>query len=129
MKAQLIRYEKTSTHTRGVFVIDGNVFYTMERAWLNNKRNVSCIPKGRYECTFLPRSGSGKYRKVYHVCRVEGRGGILIHNGNLAQHSKGCILLGMRAGTMGGEAAVLNSRSALKKLNKLCPDGFKLEII
>ena len=119
MEAQLYRYKQTSQHTLGIFVIDGQAFYTIERPWLNNRKNESCIPTGEYTVNFMARSGSGKYRNVYHLQNVKNRGGILIHNGNLVSHSRGCIILGTRPGVLGNHTAVLNSKSGMKKLNRI----------
>ena len=127
--ANLYRYKYANTHTLGVFVIGHNVFWTIERAWADNIVNQSCIPTGEFQVAFLPRSGSGKYKKCYHLTFVPGRSGILIHNGNLAQHSKGCIILGSKPGYLGGQPAVLNSMTAMRKLNKITgTEPFKLRI-
>lgn len=128
-KAFLFRIDKTCKYTRGYLIINGELFHTLERPWKNNRRNISCIPSGSYNCTYLVRSASGKYRKVYHVESVAKRSGILIHNGNLVKHSKGCILIGMRAGYLDGKPAVLKSRAAVRKLNKLMKgESFTLQV-
>jgi len=44
---------RTKTHTMGIFVCKGHIFHTIERPWLNNQRNVSCIPSGTYEVYFF----------------------------------------------------------------------------
>ncbi len=130
LNAKLFRYNKSSTHTLGALVIDGKTFYVLERPWLNNIRNKSCIPPGKYTCHFLPRSGSGKYRNVYHIVPVINRSGILIHQGNLVTHSLGCLIIGTRTGKLGGKPAVLSSRRALRALNKITNGkSFMLEIL
>lgn len=98
---------------RGLLIAKGEEFQILERPWLNNRNNVSCIPAGLYKASFLAASGSGKYKNIYHLQDVPGRGGILIHNGNLVKHSRGCLIIGKRRGTIGGQIAVLNSRTAL----------------
>jgi hypothetical protein len=130
MKAYLIR-QVYKTHVSGTLIFEsGDVFHILERPWLDNASNVSCIPWGTYETSFLPRSGSGKYRKVWYLQNVVGRSGILIHNGNLVSHSRGCLLVGMRMGVLGGKPAVLGSRTALRKMNKLLNGkGFTLNIV
>ncbi len=130
MNCFLFRNEKKSTHTVGYLVVMGQMFRTIERPWKNNARNISCIPAGTYPCHYLPRSASGKYRKVYHVRNVANRSGVLIHNGNLVSHSRGCIILGMKTGNLGGKRAVLSSRTAMRKLNQLL-DGanFNLKVV
>lgn len=128
--AYLIRHAVTSEYTRGVLFVEGHVFHTIERPWLDNQSNISCIPAGVYDVSFLKRSASGKYKNVYHVLEVPDRFGILEHNGNLVRHTRGCIIVGMRAGVLGGKAAVLNSRTAMRKLVELIGDEpSKLHII
>jgi len=86
---------------------------TLERPWRNNLRNVSCIEAGAYLCTWLERSGSGKYKQVWHIKNVHERSGVLIHNGNLVRHTLGCILVGTHHGRLYGQQAVLGSRTGL----------------
>jgi hypothetical protein len=129
LKATLIR-RRYKTHAFGILVVNGTVFRTLERPWLDNRSNVSCIPNGEYECSYLPRSGSGRYVKVWHVRAVPDRSGILIHRGNLVSHSKGCILVGERHGRLAGQPAVLASRTAMRKLRELVGEnGFDLNIV
>ena len=79
---------------------DKEVCKMLELPWLENKRGISCIPPGRYEVDYLPRSARGKYKDVYHVRSVPGRSGILLHLGNWAGNealgfktdSDGCLL-------------------------------------
>ncbi len=116
MNVHLIR-QYFPTHTFGILVLEnGSVFHTLERPWLNNLKNQSCIPADSYKSTFLLRSSSGKYRNVWHVQSVSGRSGILFHHGNLVHQTRGCILLGMKRGTLAGKPAVLRSRSAMRGL-------------
>lgn len=110
----LIRDEIKNNVIRGTLITPNGIFQILERPWLNNKRNISCIPAGEYTAHFLKRSASGKYKNVYHVRGVEGRSGILIHNGNIVAHSKGCLIIGKRRGVLAGKPAVLNSRTALR---------------
>lgn len=130
LDAKLFRFEEKPTHTFGALVIGGKIFYVLERPWLNNKANVSCIPEGKYTAHFLPRSGSGRYTDVYHILPVNGRSGILIHKGNLVSHSLGCLIIGSSVGSLGGKPAVLQSAKALRELNNITDKkSFKLEIM
>lgn len=117
--AYLIRDDIHSDSIRGRLIVDGEMFVTIERPWLHNRRNASCIPKGRYPATYLPRSSSGKFRNIYWLNHVPMRSGILIHVGNVVAQSHGCILIGKRIGSIGGERAVLNSRTAMHELISL----------
>lgn len=116
MRCHLKRLETTKEHTLGLLSIGRSTLYVLERPWLNNKSNVSCIPTGTYNLRYIPRSSSGRYKRVYLLTPVSKRSGILIHTGNLVRHSKGCLLVGTRPGYIKSKRAVFNSRSALNKL-------------
>lgn len=114
----------------GTLMLKGETFHVLERPWLGNRRNESCIPAGTYKAEFLPRSTSGKYRNVYWLRDVPGRSGVLIHTGNLVAHSRGCLIIGKRRGVLAGKPAVLNSKTALGELNDLMRgEDFTLNII
>lgn len=128
--AFLLRDESLIDCIRGTLFIGNNEFQILERTWQNNKRNKSCIPKGQYEVTSMKRSASGKYKNVFHVQNVQDRSGILIHNGNTASHSLGCLIIGKKRGKLNNKNAVLNSKSALIKLNNIIEkEDFKLIVI
>jgi hypothetical protein len=128
--AILIRDEVNSQVIRGTLKAKDRIFHVLERPWLNNKPNESCIPAGDYNAIFLPRSASGKYKNIYQLQAVPGRTGILIHQGNLVDHSRGCLIIGMRRASLAGKPAVINSRTALEEFVELL-DGkpFVLKII
>jgi len=118
-KAVLNRFESAATHTLGELVIAGVKFYIIERPWLNNASNISCIPCGIYHAVYLARTASGKYRNVHWLQNVPNRSGVLQHNGNKASHSRGCLIIGKRIGWLGGDRAVLNSRTALDEFEEI----------
>lgn len=103
--------------TLGVLILpSGLQLRTIERPWLNNRQNVSCYPEGIYLCKWLARSGSGKYKRVWHITGVEGRTGILIHAANLVTQLLGCTAGGLKVGKIGGKTAVLSSKAAMNKI-------------
>jgi len=112
----LIRDDINSECVRGSFIVAGEIFSVLEPPWKNNASNISCIPSGEYVCNFMRRSSSGKYRNVYHIREVGGRFGILIHNGNIVTHTRGCLIIGKRKGWLARRRAVLNSKTALGEL-------------
>src|ERR1700761_9216677 len=58
----------------------------------NTLEPVNCIPEGTYALNI---SVSPKFeRYLIHVCNVPNRDGILIHTGNTAKDTSGCILVG-----------------------------------
>ncbi|OGD52560.1 hypothetical protein A3K80_09170 [Candidatus Bathyarchaeota archaeon RBG_13_38_9] len=105
-------------------------FHILERPWLNNSPNISCIPAKTYLCKFIERSQSGKYKNVYWVMDVCGRVGVLTHNGNLVFQTNGCLLIGKHRGILAGQPAVLSSLTALSEfVNLMDRQDFYLTII
>jgi hypothetical protein len=90
---------------------DKIVCYTIELPWLQNQRQISCIPEGDY---VLQKRFSKKYGWHIQLQNVVNRDLILFHPANDAKKElKGCIapvtfITGIGKGSM--------SRKALKKL-------------
>lgn len=63
---------------------------TLERPWLRNARNVSCIPESTYR---VNRDNMGRYQ-YYRFKYVPDRTAIEMHGGRTPSHSDGCILVG-----------------------------------
>ena len=103
--------------TLGVIDLAGERFYTIERPWLDNKPNVSCIPEGNYLTGWRD---SPRFGETWHVKDVEDRTWILIHAANYPKDVQGCIGLG--TGLMGDRVAVSNSRKAVAQFEKLTRD-------
>jgi len=113
----LVRYlEIPGSCTFGMLLVGNKIFNTLELPWRDNERNRSCIPPGEYQCVFMERSSSGRYRNCFHVKGVPGRTGILIHAGNVPEQTKGCILIGRKRGSLCGKPAVLSSKVALSEM-------------
>jgi len=109
MKSVVIQRMKTSNGTMGILTIENKpVCVTLERPWLDNQVDISCIPAGIYVCE---RIESPKYGTTYRVNDVPGRTKILFHHGNWIHESKGCIL----TGTSFGIGGVCSSMRARKK--------------
>ena len=65
------------------------ICHTIERPWLKNRKQVACIPEGRYA---LERRYTEKFGWHCLLPNVPGRTGILIHSFNDAiVESRGCI--------------------------------------
>ena len=97
--------------TTGMLIVAGRVLgFTLERPWLGNKRNVSCIPEGVYTCR---RYKSKKYGDTFEVMNVWGRDNILFHSLNFVHETEGCIGIGDKIGYIGQERAILDSKSAM----------------
>jgi len=98
----------------GVMLLDGRLFcFTLEPPWRNNERNVSCIPEGRYSALLVQ---SPRHGRCAQLLDVPGRSQILIHAGNRASDTEGCILVGRWPGYIAGQRVVVFSRAALDLL-------------
>ena len=138
MKLTLYRFRSDDEGTLGLLMAGGlHVCVIGELPWRDNRPNRSCIPLGAYRCEYLARSGSGKYRDVYHVTGVDSRSGVLIHKGNLSGDVErgyrsdvlGCLLPGSRVGRLMGQRAVLASAGALERIHSIVGrQSFDLEI-
>lgn len=130
MKTVTVKRNKSELkQTTGTLTVDGFTCATLERPDLNNKPNVSSIPKGEYICkyTFSP-----KFMKyTYEIKNVPGRSGIRIHSGNYFFDIQGCILLGTGYSDLNkdGTKDIINSKLTIKKFENLMgKKDFKLII-
>lgn len=100
----------------------------MEPPWLNNKRNVSCVPPGRYTMIweFSPRF----QRHLFELKEVPGRSQILIHPFNFFWDTRGCIGLGDMFLDMNkdGSRDLRNSRKSLERFHKVM-EGIRISSI
>ena len=92
----IIRDTFTENSTIGELFINGERFCdTLEKPWLNNQRNISCIPAGQYKVRLrLPRESATRDYLHLLVQDVPNRDYILFHIGNTAKDTSGCILVG-----------------------------------
>lgn len=118
----------TNNCTLGKLYFDGDfICNTIEREWLDNKVNVSCIPAGHYLCTI---TNSPRFGITYQVNDVDGRTHILFHTANRASELQGCIAPVSSFGILNNEWAGFNSRAAYNRF-MIASNGkdFDLEII
>ncbi len=118
MNLTIIRHAYLPDVTLGVMVNTDTghfVCCTLEEPWKENKRQISCIPEGKYVCQ--PHSGF-KFENVWEITNVPSRSAVLIHSGNTTDDIEGCILVGMEHGILNNKEAVLRSKEALLKLRK-----------
>lgn len=135
MKLTLTREQSKDYGTFGVITLpDGKKFETLELPDKGNKRQVSCIPKGTYQCKIV---NSPKFGRVYGVLNVPNRANILIHAGNYGgdvdkgyrTDIQGCILLGKARGSLNNQPVVTSSKVALKEfMSALNNEPFELLI-
>lgn len=134
IKAKLIRLIQENVQTLGklyFFDKDLNEIFncvTLELPDRQNKRRISRVNSGKYECVLRC---SETYGWHYHLCDVEGRTLILIHFGNFYYNTQGCILIGNNFSDINkdGKRDVTSSKKTLNKMLKIIPNKFELLII
>lgn len=99
---------------------------TLELDWCDNERDVSCIPEGDYN--IIPRTYGGFFEKAkadwgheagLWIKDVPGRDNVLVHWGNFLRCTKGCVLVGERAGVHASQNCVWQSQKAYRRLYKV----------
>jgi hypothetical protein len=129
MKLLVERFDSGSNDTLGRLYIDGKFYcYTLE----DEKRDVKVmhetrIPEGTYKVGLVnapshtPRYG----HEMLWIKDVPKFTGILIHMGNTENHTSGCLLVGMRIGTLNNKRAVLDSKTAYNKIYPVISEAIK----
>ena len=112
----LIRDTFSKESTIGELFINGErICDTLENPWVDNQRNISCIPEGVYPVRLrLPRESATRDYIHLLVKDVKDRDYILFHIGNTAKDTSGCILVGLGS----QQNVVNNSRLAMDLLMK-----------
>jgi len=112
----IIRDTFTDKSTIGKLFINGESFCdTLENPYINNQRNISCIPEGEYKVRLrLARESATRDYLHLLVQDVPNRDFILVHIGNYPSQTQGCILVGNGR----EQDAVNNSRLAMDLVMK-----------
>lgn len=150
MKLKLHRTFKGETYTIGKLYVDGEyfcdtiedkdrgLFQNMPLQQIKEKKikYQTAIPTGTYKVTLSVQSPKFSQKEQYNFCNgylprlidVPGFEGILIHIGNTAEHSGGCILVGENK----VKGKVINSTTTFKKLYevlKSATDEITIDIV
>lgn len=140
MELLLKRIARRETYTIGHLYVDGayvcdtcedkdrGLTQSMSQAVIRaiKRKGVTAIPTGRYRLTLdvrSPKFSQKKYEKNYGFCdgylprliNVPGYEGVLIHIGNTAKDTDGCILVGRNTKV----GRVLESRVTFVKLYEM----------
>lgn len=141
MKLLLKRTFKGEEYTIGKLYIDGEYFcdtiedkdrglsedMPLKEVMEKKIKHQTAIPTGTYDVTLKVQSPKYSQRSQYNFCKgyvprllnVPGFEGILIHIGNKAGDSSGCILVGENK----VKGQVINSTVTFKKLYEILKDA------
>ena len=112
----IVRNTFSEVSTIGNLYLNGEwLCDTLENPYLDNQRNISCIPTGKYSVRLRTARESATKDYVHLLVKdVPNRDLILFHIGNTAKDTRGCVLVGI--GTE--QDLVKNSRLAMELLMK-----------
>jgi hypothetical protein len=98
---------------------------TLERAWLDNKQNESCVPIGTYPIVFEWSDRFSMY--LWELKEVPGRSECKIHAANYWYQLNGCIAPGDQHIDINGDTYndVRNSVKTLLRFHKAMGDAKK----
>lgn len=132
IRAELHRFQSDQFQTLGSLVFWNHTIkefecVTLELAWNNNEKMISCIPEDTYLVKYRY---SKKYGHHWIVTNVYGRELILIHFGNFYFELKGCILVGERHVHINNDSLVdvSNSKKTLNEINKVLGNQKEFEL-
>ena len=121
----ITRQSDDGVRTFGEASFLGHEWVSLERPWLNNQDDISCIPTGTYIAQIYDSPTKGN---VYLLQNVPGRSWVEIHAANWVHELLGCISLSMSRGFLNGEPAGINSREAIKEFMGLA-QGQPIEVV
>jgi len=121
MSLIVVNTASTKDCTIGILQCEDFRCFTLELPWLNNIRNISCVPSGKYE---YKKRLSPTLGPVIHILDVGEREWIYIHKGNFTNEIQGCILVGTMLKDINGDsvADVGNSAKAFDDLMHVTDD-------
>lgn len=121
----LLKLERMGSTPWGTFgtlrLPDGTAFPTVEPRWEYNAKGKSCIPAGEYlmamrSSRIVARTSAQEFQKGWEITGVQDRDLIMVHPGNWAEDSNGCVLVGRAHTVITGKPGISASRAAFKDL-------------
>ena len=102
---------------------------SLERGWMDNERNVSCIPEGDYPVKL---EYSSKFRKeLYEIYDVPNRSECKFHAANYWRQLNGCIALGKNRKDIDGDGYrdVTSSKVTMAEFHEAMDGDTKARLI
>ena len=126
----LIRDTFSDKSTIGELFLNGErMCDTLENPWLDNQKNISCIPAGIYDVRLrLARESATRDYLHLLIQDVPNRDWILFHRGNFPKDTSGCILVGLGSQQNAVNNSVLAMDLLIKEIVNLGGENIKLII-
>ncbi len=131
----IIRYKIGRKQSLGNLLVRneyGNIVYSrhvLELGWLNNKRNISCVPQGTYD---LKLEHSPKFgRKLWEAYGILNRSECKFHVANFANQLNGCFAPGMAKFDINrdGNKDMVNSKEAFSEFMDAMGKDIKARLV
>ena len=127
MEKLTIETWQRKNYTFGVLRYKSFECVTLELPWLNNQKDISCIPRGTYVGRKHESPANGSCISIENVLDREF---IQIHALNWLHQTKGCIGVGKSFKPDSDRGPMItSSKSTLKELLDLLPDKFIIELL
>jgi hypothetical protein len=124
----LVTFCLSGMGTFSVLSFSGFSCYTVERPWIDNEKNISCVPPGIYPLRMrasavVSKTTKRKYLEGWEICEVPGREWIMLHVANTAEDVEGCVGVGDTLGVVDNKWAVMNSMKTFDQFMRALPPG------
>ena len=102
---------------------------SLERGWLDNKSNISCVPKGTY--TVVLEYSNHFKKELWELKGVPGRSECKFHEANYWYQLQGCIALGQRLLDLDSDGYydISNSRPTMVSFHKALENERQVDLI
>lgn len=128
LSLHIIRHEHSKVQTLGyLYVLNSKediIFScnTLELPYLENKRNISCVPIGEYKCVL---EYSDRFKKdLWELKNVPNRSECKFHSANYFKQLNGCIALGsdFKDINSDGWKDIINSKDTMNEFHEVLKD-------
>lgn len=128
LSLHIIRHEHSKVQTLGyLYVLNfkEDILFscnTLELPYLENKRNISCVPIGEYKCVL---EYSDRFKKnLWELKNVPNRSECKFHSANYFKQLNGCIALGsdFKDINSDGWKDIINSKNTMDEFNEVLKD-------
>ncbi len=128
LSLHIIRHEHSKVQTLGyLYILNSNedILFscnTLELPYLENKRNISCVPIGEYKCVL---EYSDRFKKnLWELKNVPNRSECKFHSANYFKQLNGCIALGsdFKDVNSDGWKDIINSKDTMNEFHEVLKD-------
>lgn len=128
LSLHIIRHEHSKVQTLGyLYVLNSNedILFsctTLELPYLENKRNISCVPIGEYKCVLEYSDRFKKY--LWELKNVPNRSECKFHSANYFKQLNGCIALGIDFKDINSDGwkDIINSKDTMSEFHEVLKD-------